>query len=119
MRFIQPIHDQSEQSRPIDRHEETLNIQTQDPAIVAVIIACGSQKSLCPANSEQRAFANPATIAVVNKLTVKTWRNPIVQEMVYYPVPEICSDNFTLYGRFIDKAEAWTKNISSVLQFRF
>ena len=63
------------------------------------------------------SFPFTATIAIVDETVIENRRNVVINKMVYDPVSEIGSENFSLHRYVDNKANTWPGLIPLVDNF--
>ena len=98
----------------VDVHKKSFDIKFENPTSIGIILRTRFDEVLYSLYTKVCSFPYPATITVIDKMTIEKFINVIVDQVMNYSITEISGKNFPLNGIFDDKANAWTDSICSL-----
>jgi len=98
----------------VDVHKKSFDIKFENPTSIGIILRTRFDEVLYSLYTKVCSFPYPATITVIDKMTIEKFINVIVDQVMNYSITEIGGKNFPLNGIFDDKANAWTDSICSL-----
>jgi len=98
----------------VDVHKKSFDIKLENIGITTTILRARTKKMIYSLDAEMRSFFQSATIAIVDKITIKKFVDIIVNQVMNYSITKVSSKNFPLDWILNNEAYTRTNDIMSI-----